>query len=128
MTKKNEQDVLAALLSVGDAKPTKEFTMKRFGVDFELQAIDGNTVNRMREQATFVTKKGKEFDDELFGALIIEKGCNVPNWNDKKLIEKYGSSDKAITSILLAGEIAKLSGAILELSGFADDEEDEIKN
>jgi hypothetical protein len=124
-----QDDVLKALLSVGDSKPTKVVPMKRFGVNFELQGIGGKEITKIREQATFATKKGKELDEELFGALVIEKGCLVPKWNAKELIEKYGDSSSAIQSLLLAGEIAKLSAEIMELSGFGDDtEEEEVKN
>lgn len=124
-----QDDVLKALLSVGDSKPTKTIPMKRFGVDFELQGIGGKEITKIREQATFQTKKGKQLDEELFGALIIEKGCTVPKWNAKELLDKYGDSSTAIQSLLLAGEIAKLSAEIMDLSGYGDDVEDEeLKN
>jgi hypothetical protein len=102
--------------------------MKRFGVDFELQGIGGKEITKIREQSTFATKKGKQLDEELFGALVIEKGCIVPKWNAKELQEKYGDSSTAIQSLLLAGEIAKLSAEIMELSGFGDEDEDELPN
>lgn len=129
--KVNEQDVLKALLSVGSEKPIKEIFMKRFGVYFTLQAINGKAVNQIKERATFTTKKGKEFDEDLFNALIIEKGCTTPNWNATELLSEYGSSDQAILTILLAGEQAKLSAEILELSGFKEEDEDDessVKN
>jgi hypothetical protein len=125
MTK--QDDVLKILLTVGDERPKRNIHMKRFGVDFTIQAIDGKAVSRIREQSTFTTKKGKEIDEEKFGMLLIEKGCENPKWNDKALVDKYGSVEQAIQTTLLAGEIAKLSAEILELSGFNEDEDD-IKN
>lgn len=128
---RTEQEVLQALLTIGDEKPEKTVPMKRFSAEFTLRAIDGKTVNAIREQATFTTKKGKQLDEELFGALIIEKGCVVPNWNASELVDKYGSSDRAIQSVLLSGEISKISAYILELSGFGEEEEedeDSVKN
>jgi hypothetical protein len=128
-----QDDVLKAILSVGDSKPTKTIHMKRFGVNFELQGIGGKEITKIREQATFTVKKGKEsvkeLDGELFNSLVIEKGCLVPKWNAKELLDKYGDSNAAIQSLLLAGEIAKVSAEIMDLSGFGDDaEEEEIKN
>jgi hypothetical protein len=124
-----KQDVLKALLAVGEEKPSRRVHMKRFGVDFELKAIGGKEINRMREQSTFTTKKGKQLDEELFGTLILEKGCVEPNWNAKELTDKFGDSSNAIQSLLLAGEISKISAEILDLSGFNDDAGDEeLKN
>jgi hypothetical protein len=122
-----QDDVLKALLSIGGEKPKKQITMKRFGVDFEITAIDGKQLAQMREQATFTTKKGSVLDEQKLGSLIIEKGCIVPNWADKQLIDKYGDAESAIQNTLLAGEIARVSSEILDISGFNEDTE-EIKN
>ncbi|MBD2867741.1 hypothetical protein IDH41_04060 [Paenibacillus sp. IB182493] len=105
--------------------------MKRLGVDFQIQALDGKTINRIQEQCTHYTGKGskreKVLDEEQFGALVIQRACLIPDWSARELIEKYGTPTEAILGLLLAGEIAKLSSEILEISGF-DSDEDEIKN
>jgi len=128
MTRQNS--VLQALLSV-DSKPQKDIPMKRLGVDFQIQALDGKTINRIQEQCTHYTGKGnkreKVMDEEQFGALVIQKACLIPDWSAKELIDKYGTPTEAILGLLLAGEIAKLSSEILEISGFNADD-DEIKN
>lgn len=126
---KQPDDVLRALLDTEDT-PQKDVYMKRFGVHFRIQAIDGKTINRIREQATYPTKDGEKVDNEKFGMLIIEKGCAIPNWSDPTLLSKYGASSatEVIGKRLLAGEIAKLAGEILDLSGFDDDSLDEVKN
>lgn len=127
-----QDDVLKALLSVED-KPEREVYMKRFGVNFRIQAIDGDTLNKLTERCSFYVGKGakreKQLDEEKFGSLIIAKACVVPKWDAPELLEKYGTKDVAdvIKKRLLAGEIAKLAGEIMELSGFTDDEDD-IKN
>ncbi|MNW62432.1 Phage XkdN-like protein [compost metagenome] len=66
-------------------------------------------------------------DEEQFGALVIQKACLIPDWSARELVDKYGSPTDAILGLLLAGEVAKLSTEILEISGF-DSDEDEIKN
>jgi hypothetical protein len=123
-------DVLQALLSA-DSKPQKDVPMRRLGVDFRIQALDGKTINRIQEQCTHFTGKGakreKVMDEEQFGALVIQRACVIPDWSAKELTEKYGTATEAILGLLLAGEIARLSSEILEISGFDNDEE-EIKN
>lgn len=129
-TDNRQSNVLQALLSA-DSKPKKDVPMKRLGVDFQIQALDGKTINKIQEQCTHYTGKGakreKIMDEEQFGALVIQKACLIPDWSAKELIEKYGTPTEAILGLLLAGEIAKLSAEILEISGFDSDEED-IKN
>ncbi|MFC4101724.1 phage tail assembly chaperone [Paenibacillus xanthanilyticus] len=123
--------VLQALLSA-DSKPQKDVPIKRLGVDFRIQALDGKTINKIQEQCTHYVGKGakreKVLDEEQFGALVIQRACLVPDWSARELTEKYGSPAEAILGLLLAGEIAKLSGEILEISGFGGDDEEEIKN
>lgn len=128
----NVDDVLKALLSVED-RPEKDVYMQRFGVNFRIQAIDGDTLNKITERCTFYVGKGskreKQLDEEKFGALIIAKSCIVPKWDESTLLDKYETKDvtTVIKKRLLAGEIAKLAGEIMELSGFEDDEDD-LKN
>lgn len=122
-------DVLRALLDTEDT-PQRDVPMKRLNTVFRIQAIDGKTINRIREQATYPVKGGTKMDEEKFGALVIEKACvNVP-WSDKALLDKYGVSSGAevIGRRLLAGEIARLTAEILDLSGFNDDAFEEAKN
>lgn len=130
ITDNRQSSVLQALLSA-DSKPQKDIPMKRLGVDFQIQALDGKTINKIQEQCTHYIGKGskrdKVLDEEQFGALVIQKACLIPDWSAKELTEKYGSPTEAILGLLLAGEVAKLSTEILEISGFDSDEE-EIKN
>jgi hypothetical protein len=130
MTAKLQEDVLRALLGA-DSKPEKDLHMKRLGVNFRIQALDGKTINKIQEQCSHYVGKGskreKVMDEEQFGALVIQKACLIPDWSAKELIDKYGTPTEAILGILLAGEIAKLSTEIMDISGF-NSEEDEVKN
>jgi hypothetical protein len=135
MSMNNKQnDVLKAILSVGAAKPKKTVYMARFNSDFEVQAIGMNDLTSMQEQATFTKGKGnkqtKEIDQQVLTALMIVKGCVVPNWEAPEITQQYGSAVEAVQNILLIGELQKLSDAISEVSGFGDSEGDieEIKN
>ncbi|PQP89052.1 hypothetical protein [Paenibacillus sp. AR247] len=127
ITDNRQISVLQALLSA-DSKPKRDIPMKRLGVDFQIQALDGKTIHKIQEQCTHYTGKGakreKVLDEEQFGALVIQRACLIPDWSARELIDKYGSPTEAILGVLLAGEIAKLSSEILEISGFDSDEDE----
>lgn len=127
---KNTDEILRALLDT-EVTPEKPVPMKRFGVDFRVRALDGKLINKMRQEATYPVKGGEKLDSEKFGALIIVHGCVVPNWADPALTSAFGPTPAdTIQKRLLAGEVAKLSSEILDLSGFGDEDADieEIKN
>lgn len=110
--------------------------IKRLGVDFTVKALTGDRVAQLREQCTYAEGKGAKRrvfvkEDEL-GNLLIAEGCINPDFSDKKLLEKYGARDAAdcVQKALLAGEVATLSHAVLDVSGFNDDDDkvEEAKN
>lgn len=126
MTKKN--DLLRKLLEVGGTKPTKELYMARFEDHFTIQAFTNKEMKKLREQATFTSKKGEEFDGDLFNSLVIVQGVIEPNFNAPEITSEYGTAEDAIQVLLLPGEIQRLSNKISELSGFGAEDEDEVKN
>lgn len=130
----SQEDVLKALLSA-DHKVEKQVHMKRFNSHFTIKALDGEVIDRIQEQCTYYVGKAnnrqKKTDEQKFSALIIQRACVVPNWNAQELLDLYKTHDAAdvIKKRLLAGELAKLSAEVMEISGFEDDEViDEIKN
>lgn len=130
MTKQG--DILHALLAV-DNTVEKDVHMKRFGVDFRIRAITGQTINQARVQATRIVGKGKkEVNEEKFGIILIQKAVVNVDFGAKELLEKFGVEDatEVIPRLLLAGEIATLTQEILTLSGFEDESDsvDELKN
>ncbi len=130
MTEANQESLLRKLLDT-EMKPEKQVWMKRFDAEFHIQALDGKTINRIREQASYPTRNGKQVDEEKFGALLIEKACLMPDWTDKALLDAFGPTPTdVVQKRLLAGEIVKLTGDILQLSGFGDEDEavEEAKN
>lgn len=126
---------LDALLAA-DLEINKDVFIKRLQANFTIKAIDGEALKKMQEMATFITGKGKNakktVDEEKLGKLIISEACVSPNFADSRLLEKYGASDGAdvVQKALLAGEIAKLSAEIMDISGFGDEDEqiEEVKN
>lgn len=110
--------------------------MKRLGVDFRVKALTGDKVNQLREQCTHWEGKGTArklvTNEEELGGLLIATACVEPDFNDPRLLEKYGARDAAdcVQKALLAGEVAKLSHAVLDVSEFGVTEEDveEAKN
>jgi hypothetical protein len=130
---KNTKDILEALLGASN-DVRKTVFMKRFGIDFEIKALETDEVNKITERATrLVGKNQKKFDEELFNNLMIVKSCIIPNWEDEKLLEALEVFDAvdAVKKRLLFGEVATLLKEINELNGFdqSDDEQiEEIKN
>jgi Phage XkdN-like tail assembly chaperone protein, TAC len=128
-------EMLQALLGAENSVE-EEVYIKRFNGHFRIKAIDGVTLNKLREQATHYVGKGanrkKHFDEEEFNGLLIATACLDPDFNNDELKKKYevATASDCVQKALLAGEIMKLQEAILKLSGFDEDEEavEEVKN
>lgn len=135
MSEEQNVDALDALLGA-ELKIENNVYIKRLNTHFTVKAIDGKTVDKLKEQSTYYTgKKGKrtkELDEDKFGALMITESCINPDFSNDALKEKYGAStaEDCVKNALLAGEIAKLSNAVLDASGFDDDDDgiDDVKN
>jgi hypothetical protein len=107
----------------------KDLYIGRFGFDFKLQAVNYKEMQRLRQQATFTSKKGvEEFQPELFNALIVVAGVIEPSFNSPEILAKYGAAEDGVQALFLPGEIQKVSGEISALSGFGEDEEEAVKN
>lgn len=129
-------DALEALLGA-DLKIEQEVFIKRLNTHFTVKAIDGQTINKLRDEATHYVGKGSkrkaQLNTEEFNSSLIVAGCINPDFSNAKLLGKYGARDASdcVLKALLAGEIIALQEAILRLSGFidnADEEVEEVKN
>ena len=124
------QDALSALLCA-ELKVEKAVSIKRLGVDLIVKAMDGKTIGKITEQATHYVGKGAkreaQIDEQKMGGLLVAAACTNLNFSDAKLLEKYEASDAGdcVQKALLAGELAKLTQAIMEVSGF-DNFEDQV--
>lgn len=130
----NTKDFLQALLAPKNEDVRKTVPMARFGVDFEIKALETDEVNRITQRATRPGPKGtKKLDEDLFNYLMISNACIVPDWEDQNLQAALGveSDVEAIKKRLLFGEVSYLLGEIGELNGFdksLDEEVEEVKN
>ena len=129
-----------ALQALLGAKPATEITetvaIKRLGTDFTIKALTGADIDGIRAQATRPVRNGKKFEQQVNEAevsrLLVAKGTVEPDFANAELLKHVEATDagECVQKALLAGEIATLQQAILELSGFGDlDEEiEDAKN
>ncbi len=127
-----EEQILQRMLDVDDV-PEKTYPMQRLGIPVKLRGLKGQKVFALREQCTHRSeKRGKvqeNFDDEAFQCKLILAATVSPKWDHPKLLEKYqaSSGEGVLKKMLLAGELAALGDAVLDLSGFGVELE-EVKN
>lgn len=95
---------------------------------FKIKPISRKDFNKYKVECRKVKKKQIIFDDTAFDEKVILKGCVEPNFSDTEFIEKAGcrTPGDLINKVLLAGEIQDLVNAITELSGFEDDDVEEL--
>ncbi len=57
-----------------------------------------------------------------FKSAVVISGCVEPNFKDAKSLKALGAAlpEDYLKKVLLAGEISRLAGEILKLSGFGD--------
>lgn len=130
-----EKNALDALLGASIEVEDTVF-IKRLGVDFRVKGLTGDVINGLREQCTHWEGKGTNrkqvIKEEELGNLLIATACIDPDFNNPKLLEKYGARDAAdcVQKALLFGEVASLSSAVLDVSevGVAEEDVEEAKN
>jgi hypothetical protein len=129
-----QSDIITALLAAdADKFPTITVPIERLGIPVKLKALTGKQVSRVRDRntKTVKTKQGpKEMtDNEGFMIGLISLATVNFQWGAAPLVEKYkaSSGDEVIKRTLLAGEIALLGEAVLDVSGY-NVELDDIKN
>lgn len=123
---------LDALLGASLDVETKVY-IPRLKTSFTIKALSNEDIRRCNERATAFGQRGeKSTDNQMLNALFIAKSCIDPDFNNKALKEHYGAIDEAdcVIKALLPGEVTKLLQAVMELSGFGDEDEmvDEAKN
>ena len=113
---------------------TDTVTLKRLG-KFTIKALTGDDLSKIREQATYPSGTGKSrklvVNEDEVGQLLVAKATVEPDFSDAALLKHYGAANASncVQKALLAGEIATIQQAVLELSGFNDaDEVEEVKN
>jgi len=132
MEQLTEEQILQRMLDAENV-PEKTFRLERLGIPVKLRGLKGQKVFALREECTFRSEKRgriqERLDDEAFNCKLIHAATVSPQWNHPKLLEKYQSSsaEGVLKKMLLAGELAILGDAVLDLSGF-NEELAEVKN
>jgi hypothetical protein len=128
----SEEQILQRLLEA-DRLPERTVTIPRLGIPIILRGLTGKQVFGIRERCTERReRKGQvteRIDEEQLNTALIATATVSPHWGDPKLLSKFqaSSAEEVIKRILLAGELASLGEAILDLSGFGATLED-VKN
>ncbi len=128
----SEEQILQRLLDA-DTVPERTVMIKRLGVPVTLRGLTGKQVFGLRERYTERTNRRgqtiERLDEEQFNVALIAAATVKPNWANPKLLAKYQASgpEEVIKRVLLAGELAALGDAVLDLSGFNIDLAD-VKN
>lgn len=127
-----DEQVLQRLLEA-DAVPERTIEIPRLGIPVTLKGLTGKQVDTIRKRCTERKRQRgqsfEELDAERFNTTLIAAATIKPNWGSTKLLSKYQASgpEEVIRRLLLAGELAALGDAALDLSGFNIDLED-VKN
>jgi hypothetical protein len=130
--KMSEEQILERLLAA-DSVPERTVTIPRLGIPVTLRGLTGKQVFILRERCTERTSRRGQLvervDEEEFNTALVAAATVNPNWGDPKLLAKYRASgpEEVIKRVLLAGELAALGDAVLDLSGF-NTELEELKN
>src|SRR5690606_24628694 len=96
--------------------------IKRLHADFTVKAITNDELNQITDEA----KDGNGvLNESKISALVVAAACVDPDFKDASLRERYDSMTAAevVNKALLAGELARLSQKIMEISGFKEDVE-----
>lgn len=103
-------------------------------VPFKIRALSQEENARISRQSMRLVRGGKrgekELDSEVYTNRIIVAATVEPDFSSEAMCKAYGTMDpiEVPGKMLYAGEYKRLMDAIMELSHFDDDLEDEAKN
>lgn len=101
---------------------------------FRIRALTQEENARISRQSMRLVKGGKrgekELDNDLYANRIIVAATVDPDFSNEALCKAYGTMDpiEVPGKMLYAGEYKRLMDAIMDLSHFGDELEDEAKN
>ncbi len=132
---------LSAFLNPVNTEETREVVISQrfqdengFPVPFVIRPISQEENERITKLATRTIKVNGQPVDKLnnleYGRRLVVAATVTPDFASEELCVKYGTRDplEVPPRMLLVGEYAKLSMAIMELSGLNDDVEGQAKN
>lgn len=103
-------------------------------VPFKIRALSQEENAQISRQSMRLVKGGKrgekKLDTEVYTNRIIVAATVEPDFSSEAMCKAYGTMDPVEVpgKMLYAGEYKQLMDAIMELSHFNDDIEDEAKN
>lgn len=103
-------------------------------VPFKIRALSQEENARISRQSMRPVRGGRrgerELDSEAYANRLIVAATVEPDFSSEAMCKAYGTMDPVEVpgKMLYAGEYKRLMDAIMELSHFDDDLEDETKN
>lgn len=100
------------------------FTVRRITMD-EFSSYQKESVRNITKNGSIVP----ELDGSKLALLVVLNSCTDPNFKNAEFINalECQTPEQAIKKVLLPGEITRLSAKIMEISGLANDINDEIE-
>lgn len=103
-------------------------------VPFKIRALTQEENAQISKRSMRLVKGGKrgekELDNTEYASRIIAAATVEPDFSNEALCKAYGTMDplEVPGKMLLAGEYKRLMDAVMDLSGFHDDLEEDAKN
>lgn len=103
-------------------------------VPFKIRALSQEENAQISKRSMRLVKGGKRGEKELdsveYASRIIAAATVEPDFSSEALCKAYGTMDplEVPGKMLLAGEYKRLMDAVMDLSGFGDDLEEDAKN
>lgn len=103
-------------------------------VPFKIRALSQEENAQISKRSMRLVKGGKrgekELDNTEYASRIIAAATVEPDFSSEALCKAYGTMDplEVPGKMLLAGEYKRLMDAVMDLSGFHDDLEEDAKN
>lgn len=103
-------------------------------VPFKIRALTQEENAQISKRSMRLVKGGKrgekELDNTEYASRIIAAATVEPDFSSETLCKAYGTMDplEVPGKMLLAGEYKRLMDAVMDLSGFHDDLEEDAKN
>lgn len=120
--------------NVKPADDVKKVELERFNSPFEVVAITEKENSNLKKACTNVRiakggRKVSDLDTDKYTDELLVRCVKSPDLHNAQLQESYetqGSASETLKAMLLSGEYADLSTAVLEINGFDDDKEEEL--
>lgn len=127
----NELQLFLLKTDVSQIKEDIDLGGRLAGKPLTIAALTGEQYNGYQQQCVenAASKKKRNFNTKKFNELIVINGLVSPNLKDAEMIKQANVPDsiRLMYKIFLAGEIATIAEAILKLSGFDRDVEEEME-